>query len=148
MRGGGMSDEGKLFMTKAHQGGCLCGALRFETCSEPVSVSLCHCRMCAKHTGAPFALLAVYPPEAVEMTGESYGYRSSEDVDRRGCAKCGAPLYIVVGGDGKVEKVEIYVGAMDEPGSFTPAYEIFDVHRPDWLPTLPGVPTYAAFKDD
>ncbi len=84
-------------MTSVHQGGCLCGALRFETHSAPESVSLCHCRMCAKHTGAPFVMLAVYPAEAVSISGETYGYQSSEGVDRRGCAKCGATVYIAVG---------------------------------------------------
>lgn len=134
-------------MTSVHQGGCLCGAFRFETHSAPVSVSLCHCRMCAKHTGAPFVMLAVYPAEAVSISGETYGYQSSEGVNRRGCAKCGATVYIAVGSGENIEKVEIYVGAMDEPKSFTPEYEIFDVHRPDWLPSLPEVPTYEAFKD-
>ena len=134
-------------MTSVHQGGCLCGALRFETHSAPDSVSLCHCRMCAKHTGAPFAMLAVYSADAISISGESYGYRSSVRVDRRGCATCGATIYITVGDGDDIEKIEIYVGAMDEQNSFTPAHEIFDVHRPDWLPSLPGVPTYETFKD-
>jgi hypothetical protein len=134
-------------MTSVHQGGCLCGALRFETHAAPTSVSLCHCRMCAKHTGAPFAMLAVYPAEAVSISGETYGYRSSERVDRRGCANCGATVYITAGSGETVEKIEIYIGAMDEPNAFTPEHEIFDVHRPDWLPPLAGVPTYQAFKD-
>ena len=134
-------------MTSVHQGGCLCGALRFETHATSTSVALCHCRICAKHTGAPFVMLAVYPAEAVSFSGETYGYKSSERVDRRGCAACGAPVYIAVGDDGNVEKVEIYIGAMDEPKSFTPVYEIFDIHRPDWLPSLGEVPTYETFKD-
>ena len=134
-------------MTEGHQGGCLCGALRFETYSEPVWVFLCHCRMCAKHTGAPFAMLAEYSPEAVSISGDSYGYRSSENIDRRGCAKCGAPVYIVVGNDEIIRKFEIYVGAMDEQKSFRPEFENFDGHRPDWLPSLPEVPTYEKFKD-
>ena len=36
-------------------GGCLCGALRYETLSEPIWVGHCHCRWRQKHTGWVFA---------------------------------------------------------------------------------------------
>ena len=103
--------------------------------------------MCAKHTGAPFVMIAVYSAAAVKTTGETYGYQSSKNVDRRGCEKCGAPLFIYSNADGADSHVEIYVGAMDEPKSFRPEYEIFDQHRPPWLPEIRGVPTYRDFKD-
>ena len=39
-------------------GGCQCGAIRFAVKAAPVKVSICHCRMCQKASGAPFASLA------------------------------------------------------------------------------------------
>ena len=39
-------------------GGCQCGAVRFGVMVAPSRVSICHCRMCQKATGAPFASLA------------------------------------------------------------------------------------------
>lgn len=134
-------------MAIVHKGSCLCGEVKFETDTEPHAVCLCHCRMCARHTGAPFVMLAVYPAASVRISGETYGYRSSEHVDRRGCAKCGAPVFIFSDSDPEEVHIEIYVGAMDEPKTFHPEYEIFDQHRPGWLPALEGVPTYTDFKN-
>ena len=39
-------------------GGCQCGAIRFALSAPPTKVSICHCRMCQKASGAPFASLA------------------------------------------------------------------------------------------
>jgi hypothetical protein len=39
-------------------GGCQCGAVRFAVSAAPVKVSICHCRMCQKAAGAPFASFA------------------------------------------------------------------------------------------
>ena len=51
------------------------------------------------HAGAPFVMAAVCIATSVKISGETYRYHSSVDVDRRGCAKCGAPLFIVVDAD-------------------------------------------------
>ena len=49
-------------MTENHKtvltGGCQCGAIRFAMSVPPPKVSICHCRMCQKASGAPFASFA------------------------------------------------------------------------------------------
>ena len=131
-------------MTTTFTGHCLCGALSIELAGRPKRVSLCHCRMCARHTGAPFVHLAVYDAPDVTVNGETYGYESSSGVDRRGCKACGAPVYIYVDTS---KEFEVYVGALDEPGEFPPEYEIFDEHRPAWLGSIDNVPTYKAYRE-
>ena len=39
-------------------GGCQCGAVRFALSAPPAKISICHCRMCQKASGAPFASFA------------------------------------------------------------------------------------------
>ena len=38
-------------------GGCQCGALRYHVAAGPAFASICHCRMCQRATGGPFAAL-------------------------------------------------------------------------------------------
>ena len=37
-------------------GGCMCGAVRYEASGERFSVTHCHCLSCRRHTGAPVSL--------------------------------------------------------------------------------------------
>jgi hypothetical protein len=74
-------------------GECLCGALRYEvagTLQGPVS---CHCSMCRKHHGAPFATVFIAPVHALRwLSGEASvcEYRSSAGRVRRSCGSCGS----------------------------------------------------------
>ena len=49
-----MASESKSVLT----GGCQCGAVRFALSAPPARISICHCRMCQKASGAPFASFA------------------------------------------------------------------------------------------
>jgi hypothetical protein len=49
-------------------GGCQCGAIRFALSAAPVKISICHCRMCQKASGAPFASFADIPHEDFSWT--------------------------------------------------------------------------------
>lgn len=52
-------------MTQVHEGGCLCGAVRYRITGEPKSVGYCHCRMCQRAAGAPVVAWATVPADAL-----------------------------------------------------------------------------------
>ena len=52
----------------SRSGGCQCGAVRFRVDDELGEASICHCRMCQKASGAPFASLADIPLEQFSWT--------------------------------------------------------------------------------
>ena len=74
-------------------GGCQCGAIRFAVSAPPVKVSICHCRMCQKASGAPFASFADIDRENFTWTrGKPAAFRSSSIAERDFCRECGTPL--------------------------------------------------------
>ena len=95
-------------------GGCQCGAIRFALSAAPVKVSICHCRMCQKASGAPFASFAEIEHGDFAWTrGKPAAFRSSSLAERDFCADCGTPLsFRRIDGP----RIEIMTGAFDRPG--------------------------------
>jgi hypothetical protein len=108
-------------------GGCSCGAVRVEAKGEPYRVGICHCMDCRKHHGALFHASAIFPADAVTVTGETRSYRR-----RHFCPACGSPVF------GRSEdEVEVNLGALDAPDVFKPSYELWTIRRESWLPPFP-----------
>src|ERR1043165_7113948 len=47
--------SGELAMVAPFQGGCRCGAIRYEVSSEPLAVMNCYCRDCQYASGGGFS---------------------------------------------------------------------------------------------
>lgn len=112
---------------ETYPGGCLCGAVRFEARGEPYRVGLCHCLDCRKHHGALFFAAAIFPHDAVTITGETRDYAG-----RHFCPRCGSSVFARSG-----DEIEIHLGALDAPDQFTPTYENWTLRRESWLPPFP-----------
>src|ERR1700761_3534400 len=99
-------------------GGCQCGAVRFALSAPPTKISICHCRMCQKASGAPFASLAEIGNTDFAWTrGKPSAFRSSSIAERDFCAACGTPLsYRRIDGP----KIEIMTGTFDRPDRVVP----------------------------
>ncbi len=70
-------------------GGCLCGAVRYESSEPPIRTTICHCRMCQKSTGSAFMVAVGFPRTTLRVTkGEPKLYRSSPIMDKSFCANC------------------------------------------------------------
>ena len=52
-------------------GGCLCGAVRYESEAEPVLTAVCHCRDCQKQTSSAFSVLVVLPKDSLRTEGRA-----------------------------------------------------------------------------
>ena len=71
-----------------YAGGCMCGAVRIEITAAPNRVGICHCLDCRKRQGAIFHTFAVFPIDAVTVTGETREFKT-----RSFCPTCGSPLF-------------------------------------------------------
>ena len=99
-------------------GGCLCGAIRYESTVPPNSVSYCHCRMCQQAYGALYGLFASFPVEAFRYTqGEPTYYQSSPWAKRGFCANCGSPVDFWYVDD---PEAGVTIGTLDHPEDWPP----------------------------
>lgn len=108
-------------------GGCLCGDVRIEATGRPNRVGLCHCLDCRKHHGALFFAAAIFPEQAVTITGETRGFTG-----RFFCARCGSSVF-----NRFEDEIEVHLGTLDAPDQLMPSYECWTVRRESWLPPFP-----------
>lgn len=110
------------------KGSCLCGDVRFTASGRPYRVGICHCLDCRKHHGALFYASAVFPLDAVTITGETRDYAG-----RFFCPRCGSSVFAR-----SDDEIEIHLGSLDAANQLVPTYESWTVHRETWLPEFPN----------
>ena len=120
-----------------HSGGCLCGNVRVVASGEPYRVGICHCLDCRKHHGALFHASAIFPEDAVTITGETH-----EFAGRHFCPRCGSSVFSKSG-----DEIEVSLGALDAIDQFRPTYELWTVRREAWLPPFPLTRRYARNRE-
>jgi len=120
-----------------YTGGCQCGSVRIEARGRPYRVGLCHCLDCRKHHGALFHASAIFPEDAVTISGETGDYRG-----RHFCPRCGSSVFARTG-----DEVEVNLGALDEIDQLKPTYESWIIRRESWLPPFPLKRRYERDRD-
>ena len=114
------------------EGGCFCGAIRYEIDDGQHIVANCHCTMCRKTSAAPFVTWMVVAADAFRYTkGEPKALASSEKGTRYFCPDCGTPLTCVIH-KAKAE-VDVTTGSLDYPEKFPPIAAVFEDTKLPWL---------------
>ena len=100
-------------------GGCLCGAVRYESSEPPIRTTICHCRMCQKSTGSAFMVAVGFLRTTLRFTkGEPKLYRSSPIKDKGFCANCGSLLFdqfLTPTGNTNQDMIWVQIGTLDHP---------------------------------
>ena len=110
------------------QGGCLCGAVRFEADEvDTQSAGACHCKMCQRWSGGIFISATV---GKVGFDGEDALTRcqTSAWAERGFCSKCGSHLFYKVL---DADSYEFCIGAFDSVEDFVLTTEIFMDRKPE-----------------
>ena len=85
-------------MAQIHEGGCLCGTVRYRARNKPARTSACHCTFCQRRTGSAFGVGAYFKQEDVEvLRGALTTYEHRSDETQRWlriqfCPKCGTTV--------------------------------------------------------
>lgn len=125
----------------AHQGGCLCGQVRWRAAREPANVRICHCRLCQRATGGPYFARAVFLAEGFEFSGDTTAWPTSPRIDRMSCARCGTPMFARP--KDPPARVAVSLATLDDPEALRPDCHIWTSARLAWVSLDDGLPQFA-----
>jgi hypothetical protein len=122
-------------MPAPYQGGCQCGAVRYEIGDEPTGLNVCHCTDCQRQSGSAFSMSLRVPAASLrfisgtvktfQMAGES-----GKPKDCAFCPQCGTRLYHALPGS---PWVMVKPGTLDDPSHFKPVAHIWTRSKQPWI---------------
>ena len=129
------SASGRMTMTKPYTGGCACGAIRYETSSEPIVENHCQCRDCQKRSGTGHGSYLTFPQRAdVTITGEAKNWRVAGDSGNEKvhafCPTCGTPVYLTF--VAMPELIAVHAASLDDPSQFNPQVVTYSIRGHAW----------------
>jgi hypothetical protein len=122
------------------QGGCLCGAVRYEISQPPDRVYACHCHDCQRAGGGAFSIGVAVPAGAFRVL--SGVFRGRDRVTDSGrvrtswlCAQCG--VWICGGSDPSQPTTEplrvVRGGTLDDTAWVRPTIHYFARSKQGWV---------------
>jgi hypothetical protein len=132
--------------TKVIEGGCVCGALRYQASGTAYGITHCHCRTCRRASGAPFVTWAGFDSDKFTLThGQPASYASSENVIRTFCGRCGTALtYQRLD---LPDSIDVTLGSMDDPEQLKPEDHTWIESRLSWIVLGDHLPTYSRERE-
>jgi class 3 adenylate cyclase len=123
------------------RGGCLCGAVRFETNRPPISTGYCHCRICQKFTGSAMSTWTVFATAEVKYSSKEPSYFASSPIAERGfCPDCGSSLTYRLIRPRPTAYLVIFTGSLDKPQDFAPVIHSGSESKVPWLEIVDDLP--------
>jgi hypothetical protein len=119
------------------QGGCACGAIRYQLTGDPLIVHACHCRDCQRLTGSAFVINLWMEAQSLQASGAApQSFRlsggSGKPHDVFFCGACGTTLWSRYhGAPGDFRFVR--AGTLDTPDAVKPDVHIFTRSKAPWL---------------
>lgn len=126
-----------------HDGGCMCGAVRYRLHGSFTYSAHCHCRSCQRAVGAGFATYSAVAPENFEIIkGELTTYESSPGVRRGFCNQCGTSL--TYAGDAW-DDIAVHAATLDDPAAAVPTSNVYLEHKQPWVALDETLKKFARF---
>ena len=102
-------------------GSCLCGKVTYDTGSEPLWVTICHCKFCQRATGSDRMIQPVFERQDFSFTAATPAVftqpsdGSGKNINAHFCSDCGTKLALTF--ERWPDKIGIYLGTLDSPGA-------------------------------
>jgi len=135
------------------EGGCACGAIRYECAAEPLEMFQCHCRDCQRATGGAGTYVVIVPANAFKLIRGTLRYHFTPSAaighHKRGfCAECGSRMTGGENREGTSPIVGINAGSLDDPGWFRPQFHIFVSDAQPWDYMNPALPKFDKYRPE
>jgi hypothetical protein len=132
-------------MSKAIEGGCLCGNVRYRLEVEPTHLVDCHCLDCRRVSGAPFVTWGtVHKTDLTILSGEIREVEYSGRVRSfAGC--CGTSLFFA--DNRSAPAIDVTIASFDQPEPYAPTVTIWAEDRLPWVILDPARTTYERGRD-
>jgi hypothetical protein len=109
-----------------YEGGCACGAIRYEIRAESQFSFHCQCRQCQRISGGGHSSQIMVPKVATSLHGALAYYEQSSGF----CPTCGSP--ILKKSSGHPEVLFFHVASLDDPGLFKPQKVVWSASKQPW----------------
>ena len=115
-------------------GGCLCGAVRYESSAPPIVTRACWCRVCQFIGAGSGTVNVCLPTAALTLHGNPQEYKSVAEsgnvMSRRFCPQCGTPLFSEA--QSRPHLIFVRAGTLDDPELAQPVSTIWTSQAPSW----------------
>jgi hypothetical protein len=129
------------------EGGCFCGAVRYEIGKPTSRITHCHCLHCRGTSGAPYLTWAEFDAAQFRIvTGTPGRFESRPLVIRQFCTVCGTQLTYQHAEEPDI--IDVTVCSLDEPAGFQPEDHIWTDRMLPWVQPADGLPRYQRSRLD
>jgi len=132
-------------MTKPYTGGCACGAIRYETSSEPMVELHCQCRQCQQRSGTGHSSYLTFAQRSdLTITGQAREWQVAGDSGNLKvhafCPTCGTPVYVTF--VAMPDLIAVHAAGLDEPARFKPQIVTYSGRGLAWDAIDPALPRF------
>jgi hypothetical protein len=127
------------------EGGCHCGAVRYEAEADPQKAGICHCTDCQTLSGSPYVAYIQVPAASFRLlrgTPKVY-VKVAESGNRRAqafCPECGSRLWAAAEKDTPVYNLRL--GGVRQRAQLAPRAQVWCQSALTWSGNLSGVKAY------
>jgi hypothetical protein len=120
-------------MPQALVGDCQCGEVRYRLESEPLELTVCHCRECQRQSGSAFGMSLAIPAEAFKLLSGSLRFfevvcDSGRTKSCAFCPNCGTRIYH------RTEAgISIKAGTLDDTSRLRPTAHYWTGRKQPWV---------------